>query len=281
MSRSAGAKARSRWQSLRRVWLAIAVITLACLPSTSRAAESLQLKVAFAPYRLGSSTTINTFFAVRTSNGQLPPPPIKFVLRFPASLTGLTSNLGLAICHPGSLEGKGVKGCSPNSRIGTGRASVTVPIGPEPVSEEAYLFALMGPPQGEQIGVLLYAEARTPVSAESLFQGELLSGSRNFGELLETNVPLIPTLPGAGDATVTWLQLSIDPPGLTYYKRARGRWVGYHPRGFELPARCPRGGFRFSVNVSFADGSTSSTAATVPCQTRAHRRHHRRARRSR
>jgi hypothetical protein len=254
--------------------LGIAMLMLVCAPAVAQASETVKLKVAFTPYRIGSDTTITSSFAVATSNPDFRAPITKFELRFPSSLSFSTSNLGLAICNPTTLEADGLEGCPPNAQIGRGRALVVVPIGPELVEEETAVTALVGPSHGEEIGVLLYTDGETPVSAQILFQGELLEGNGAFGELLETSVPLIPSVPGAGDASVTNVQLSIDPSGLTYYKRVHGRAVGYHPRGFELPQKCPSGGFQFSLITQFADGSNASAAYTIPCPPSAdHRRH--------
>ncbi len=145
-----------------------------------------------------------------------------------------------------------------------------MPIGLEPLQEEAKVTILKGPPQGEQVGVLLYADGASPVSAELLFQGELIENG-SMSELLETNVPLIPSVPEAGDVVVTRTQLSIGPGRLTYYKHEHGRTVGYHPRGFQVPETCPSGGFRFGMTVKLADGTVIPAAYTIPCPASHHR----------
>ena len=129
----------------------------------------------------------------------------------------------------------------------------------------------MGPPAGENIGVLLYAEGQTPVFAQSVFPGVLLVGSGPLGESLNTTVPLTPTLPGAPDASVASMQLSIGPNHLTYYKKVHGKTVGYRPTGVSLPSKCPRGGFVFQTDLTFQDGTFLKVRSRVPCP--AARRH--------
>jgi hypothetical protein len=258
--------------------ISTSLLIVACMPALALGAETTRFHVAFKPYHLGGEATITSSFDVGTTDGSLPAPITKFALRFPASLNFSTSNLGLATCKPAALEVYGVEGCPRNSKIGGGQGEVKVPIGPDIVTEDTELVALMGPPQGEQIGVLLYANGETPVSAQVLFRGELVEGSKNFGELLETSVPLIPSVPGAGYASVTKTRISIDPSGLMYEKRMRGKKRSYyHPRGFELPKKCPVGGFHFSLTVEFGDGSATSATETIPCPTSrsGHHGHHR------
>ncbi|HEY7830992.1 MAG TPA: hypothetical protein VIC06_10560 [Solirubrobacteraceae bacterium] len=254
--------------------LGSALLIFAGAPGLAQAEETTKLTVAFKPYRLGSYTTVTSTLTFSTTNGELPIPITHFALRFPASLIFSTSSLGLAVCHPEDLEAKGIEGCSPNAQIGTGRAVAELPIGPELVQEEAKVAILKGPPVNGQAGILIYSVGKTPVSAETLFQGEVLE-SASFGELLETAVPLIPSLPGAGDVVVTQIQMSVGPAGLTYYLHEHGKTVPYHPRGLQVPETCPRGGFRFGLSVVLANGIVVPANDTIPCPTSHHHKHHR------
>jgi hypothetical protein len=253
--------------------LCAALLIFACAPAVAQASDTTKLTVAFKPYRLGAETTITSIFEISTTNGELPAPPIGFELHFPANLVFSTSGLGLATCHPAALEARGVRGCSPNAQIGKGSAQVAVPIGLEPVKEEAKVTILKGPPQGENVGVLLYADGQRPVSAENIFQGELLE-SGSYGTLLETALPLIPSVPEAGDVVITRVEVAIGPDGLTYYKHERGKIVAYHPRGFQVPETCPSGGFKFGLSMQFAGGAVVPATDTIPCPA-LHHRHHR------
>jgi hypothetical protein len=254
--------------------LCTVLLVFACAPAVAQASERSKLTVAFKPYRLGQDTNITATFEIWTTNGQLPAPPTEFELRFPTSLVFSTSGLGLATCHPAALEARGVEGCSPNAQIGQGSAQAEVPLGPEPVKEDTKVTLLKGPPQGEHIGILVYSDGRTPVVAENLFQGELRENA-SYGTLLETELPLIPSVPGAGDAVLSRMEVTIGPDGLTYYKHERGKIVGYHPRGFQVPEVCPPGGFQFGLSMQFADGVVVPATDTIPCPASHHR--HRRA----
>jgi hypothetical protein len=251
-------------------------IALGCLPGTATAAETATIKVGFSPDRLGSPTTIEITGNIANPNGGVPGPVTSFTVHLPPELELVASTLGLAICQPSALLQEGLSGCSPNARLGTGTATVEVPFGPEVVSETANIDALMGPPAGEQLGVLLYAESQSPVAAQVVFPGVLLVSSGSMGESLNTIVPITPTLPGAAPASVSSIHLSVGPDHLTYYKKEHGKTVSFRPIGASLPAVCPRGGFHFLTELSFLDGTNLSVPSTVPCPP-SHRHPRRRA----
>ncbi|HEY7831600.1 MAG TPA: hypothetical protein VIC06_13650 [Solirubrobacteraceae bacterium] len=233
-------------------------------PATAGATQTVKLSAGFSPYRLGKSTTLKLGLEIGvagTSDG-LPSPVTRFEMHIPANLELIGSSLGLSICHPTALLANGSEGCPTDARLGFGSAQIKVPVGPEPVTELASIEAEMGPPVGEEIGVLLYAEAGSPVAAQLIFPGVLFGGA---SQSLSTSVPLIPSLPGAPDISMVSMKLSLGPEGLTYFKTVHGRTVGYHPEGVALPGRCPRGGFRFAADLAFADGTTASASSTVPC----------------
>jgi hypothetical protein len=261
---------------VRRALAALLLAMLAgvgCLaPAAASAAETVKLAVGFSPYRLGKSTTLKLGLKIGVAgdSGGLPAPVTKFDMRIPANLELIGSSLGLSICQPAALLANGLDGCVADARLGFGSAQIKVPVGPEPVTESANLEAEMGPPAGEEISVLLYAEATSPVAAQLIFPGVLFGGGTS--QSLSTAVPLIPSLPGAPDVSMVSMKLSLGPEGLTYYRSEHGRTVGYSPEGIALPGSCPRGGFHFAADISFGDGTTTSASSTVPCLHKTRRR---------
>jgi hypothetical protein len=247
--------------------LLLTLVAGGSLPAVTDAAQTVALKAGFSPYRLGQSTTVKLALAIGVAGESdgLPSPVTRFEMRIPANLELIGSSLGLSVCHPEALLANGPDGCPADARLGLGSAQIKVPVGPEPVTEGASIEAEMGPPVGEETGVLLYAEAGTPVAAQLIFPGVLFGGT---SQSLNTAVPLIPSLPGAPYISMVSMKLSLGPEGLTYFKTVRGRTVGYRPEGVALPASCPRGGFRFASSLAFADGSTGSAKSTVPCPAR-------------
>jgi hypothetical protein len=241
-----------------------------CAPSVATASETVKLEASFTPDRPGASTTIGFGFQIAAPGGQAPSPLTHVDLRLPPGIDYLTSSLGLAVCEPAVLIALGPEGCSPNSRIGFGSALVEVPLGSGGGEETPSIEAFMGPPgpNGDLV-IVFYADGRTPVNAEVVFEGQLIPG---FGSLssgsLNNAVPLVPGVPEGPDVSIRSVQTTIGPGGLLYTKRVHGRTVHFHPRGVDVPEHCPRGGFRFEAQFSFADGTTATARSIAPCPPR-------------
>lgn len=254
--------------SLRRaITLAAGLISLAAAAPASADAvvERATLQAGFTPDRLEASTTISFGFHITTAEGSAPPPLSSLSLQMPAGLDYSTTTLGLAICQPAALLARGLAGCSPNSRLGYGSAFVEVPFGLGSGREIPEIQALMGPPHEGNLVVLFYVNGQAPVSAQLIFTGEVLSDTGIFGSQLAATVPPIAAVAGGSDVSVISVQSTIGPSHLTYYRHSHGRLVAFHPRGVSLPERCPRGGFPFSAQFGFQDGSQTSASTHVPC----------------
>jgi hypothetical protein len=254
--------------------MAVAAVSLACtgLPAAAGATETVTLHTSFSPDRLGASTTIGFGFDVASTDGGSPSPLRAVTLRLPPGIDYLSTTLGLAICQPQALLASGLAGCSPNSRLGFGSAYVEVPFGQNSGHEIPDIQALMGPPHNGNIVVLFYADGREPVYAQLVFEGELIQGSSTLGGSLNTAVPLIPSVTNGPPVSIVSVRTTIGPAHLTYYERVHGRTVRFHPKGVSVPARCPRGGFPFSAQFAFEDGTTATASSTVPCPSPRRRR---------
>ena len=235
--------------------------------------ERASLHASFSPDRLGQSTTISFGFHIETTEGLAPPPMTSIVLHMPAGMNYTLTTLGLSICQPAVLQAQGVKACPPNSRLGSGSAFVEVPFGTGAGQEIPEIQAVVGPPNHGNLVVLFYANGQAPVSAQLVFQGEVLPDRGMFGTQLATTVPLIPSVPNGPDVSIVSVNSTIGPSGLTYYKRVHGKLKAFHPLGIGVPEHCPSGGFPFSASFVFQDGSQASTSTTVPCPPPVHHRH--------
>ena len=249
--------------------LLAAFIAIACasLPNQAAASQTVKLQTSFSPDRLGASTTIGFSFQISSSTGQLPSPLRHIALHLPARMDYLTTTLGLAICKPALLVADGVAGCPSNSRIGSGSAYVELPFGAENAEETPEIVAFMGPPSHGEISVLFYTIGHTPVSAQILFQSTLSEGSESKGGTLSTPVPLVPALPNGSPVSIIRVKATIGPAHLLYEKREHGHVVHFRPQGVGVPETCPRGGFPFSAQFGFQDGSNATASSTVPCPT--------------
>jgi hypothetical protein len=258
------------------VTAAATLVGCACMSAASAlaapASEQATLHASFSPDRLEASTTIAFGFHLQTTDGLAPPPLTSVVLHMPAGMDYTHTTLGLSTCQPAALQAGGVKGCPPNSRLGSGGAFVEVPFGTGSGHELPEIQAVSGPPSSAgNMVVLFYANGQFPVSAQLVFSGEVLSDTGVFGSQLATTVPLIPSVPNGPDVSIVNVNATIGPAGLTYYHHVHGRLKPFHPVGIGVPERCPRGGFPFGASFVFQDGSTASASTRVPCPPRVKR----------
>jgi len=244
------------------------VLTCATMSVAAGATEIVTLHTSFSPEKLGASTTVGFGFDIANADGGIPSPLEGLSLHLPSGIDYLSTTLGLAICRPAALLAHGLDGCSPNSRLGFGSAYVEVPFGENSAHEIPDVQALMGPPHDGNIVVVFYADGHEPVYAQIVFEGELIAGSETLGGSLDTAVPLIPSVAGGPPVSIVKVRTTIGPAGLTYYEHVHGHTVSFHPVGVSLPTRCPLGGFRFSAQFAFADGTSTTATSTVPCPRR-------------
>jgi hypothetical protein len=239
------------------------LLALAALPEVAFGAQAARLSVQFEPNRPGASTTLAFDFAIDTPALLAPSPLVKVDLQMPTDLAYDTSTLGLASCSAASLARRGAAGCPAESRVGFGRVTVALPLGPALLTEQAGMTTFVGRSEGGRTELLYYATGIKPVIAQFMLAGELLSEAA--GERIETSIPLITTLPEATNVSIIDFYSTIGPRHLYYYRQARGKRIRYHPRGILLPAICPHGGFHFSASFSFQDGTSTTAHSTVPC----------------
>jgi hypothetical protein len=264
------AHARPRHARLRpalaRAALLLAPTVALALAPLALAQQTVALRAGIAPDRPHARVTIEFQLVLHSAApGAAPAPMTSFALHLPAGLGVLSSALGLANCSPAALLEGGPEGCPANARVGFGSASELAVVEGQRVEERTSLNVYVGPANREHLEVLFFAEGYSPVVAELLFRGQLLEDGAPRRERLQTTIPVMPVWPEGPDIALTRMTATIGPRGLTYYRRVRGRFVPFRPRGIALPGRCPHGGFRFRADVTFLTGARASAASTVPC----------------
>lgn len=245
--------------------LALVCVACVCVVSSANATQTAKLGVSFAPYLLGGRTTIELSLRVSGPHRTPPAPVTSLALRLPPNMGIATTTLGQANCEAAQLVLNGLRGCSPNARIGGGEASAVVPVGARAVQEKASLAALMGPPVEDRLEVLFYVEALSPVFAHLVLPSVVEEDSSPYGERLDTRVPLVQVWPEGPDLALETFTSTIGPLHLTYHRHVGGRRISYHPTGIRLPQTCPKGGFPFGALLSFEDGSNTTAVYHVPC----------------
>jgi hypothetical protein len=251
--------------SRRSPYLLAALLAAVCLPASALAAPAAKLHVSLNPEQLGHATNLAFRLHIYTREDQPPTPVTQLDLSYPSSLGLAVGGLGLLSCPRIALEELGTEGCSPNARMGQGRAIAEIPFGPEIVSETANIAVIRAPEQQGHIGMYFFIDAHTPVDGELIDPGILLPTATSSQETLQVQVPLLRPLPEGPYAALVQLDASIGSDGLTYDERTNGHLVKYKPAGVLLPDTCPHGGFRFTAHVTFITGTHTDTQTRVPC----------------
>ncbi len=244
----------------------------------ARAGPVAKLSATLTPERLGQGTTIGFSFRVATNGGHIPPPLTAISVSYPENIGIGLSGIGVAACSVATLETSGARGCPPNSVMGYGSAIAELLIGPEVVKETTPITIVRAPDEEGHIAMLFNAIGPLPVDAQIVAPGLLLPTSAPFGGSVDITVPQVASIPGAPDIAIVELSSTLGPEGVTYYEQVEGNTLAYQPKGFLLPDRCPRGGFPFAAELSFADGSHTSAKTTVPCPGHQQRPRHKRSR---
>lgn len=246
-------------------------LTLACLlwAGTALAAPasepSARLHVAFVPDLAGARTTVEMSLSIAPARGRPSPSLRSLALRLPQGMGVATTTLGEANCEPASLFAAGLSGCSANALLGFGTATAVVPVPSGNVVERAELHPLMGPSHENQVEVLFYVQANTPVFAQLVLPATLAEDAPPYGEQLLTSVPLIEVWPEGPDLALRSIDTTIGPLHLLYHRRVGSKTVSFRPRGVRIPRRCPRGGFPFGAVIGFVGGTSTSAEYRVPC----------------
>ncbi|HEV7161925.1 MAG TPA: hypothetical protein VGN25_01595 [Solirubrobacteraceae bacterium] len=241
----------------------LTALCAACVlaPASASAAGRSHLSASFAPEKLGAATTVGIGFQLKSGA----PPLSRLQLRLPTGVTAGFNTLGLETCTQADLEAKGASACPPNALVGLGHAVVSFPLGSQQLAEPVSIKMFMAPATGGHTVFLFYADGNEPVIDRLVFQSVLFGESGPFGGRLDTAIPPVAGLPGSPDASVVSMHAEIGPKSLRYYTHSHGKTVVFTPEGFDVPARCPRGGFPFSGTFTFADGSEETAAMRVPC----------------
>ena len=113
-------------------------------------------------------------------------------------------------------------------------------------------------------GFVFFAFGHEPVLLEILSHGRLVTENAGggFGPEFDGEIPLVETVPGAQDASVKTIDITL---GSAIRKNGRPVYYG------TVPHRCPHGGFKAKTEFKFAvDGNrehveTVTVPVTAPC----------------
>ncbi|MGA9876298.1 MAG: hypothetical protein WBQ21_10855 [Solirubrobacteraceae bacterium] len=189
-----------------------------------------------------------------TEYGGYPSPITQVVVELPQG-TKLHQS-GFATCPTAVLESHEVQRCPKKSYAGpTGEVLGVVSFGGTRVQEKGTIQAFFAP-EGK---LAFFTEGRTPASIEILTIGSFSTAPPPFGPMFTVPVPLVITVPEAPYASV----LSIKGKIGAAYKQGK-KLISYGT----VPKKCPKGGFKGKVEITFLSGEKVTVEPVVPCPKR-------------
>lgn len=199
-------------------------------------AASLSLAPGFSNSRLGEAGSLTAALSLSGSEyGGVVDPATEVTVQLPSGIG--VNRSSAATCEEATIAMLGLAGCPATSIAGeAGTVKMLVAFGSERIEELGTIQAVFEPGNGLDFLLL----GNTPVSLEVLIPGTLV------GNDLTLKIPLIETVPGGLDTSITTLVLHLG-------------------NGVTLPEQCPRGTFAWGAEVKFAGGATSQATAETVC----------------
>jgi len=247
----------------------IATTLLACalllgVAAAAQAEETVSITEAgFSPDRLGVPTNVFGRAKFGSTNLPVPSPITHFDAFGPAGVT--LSLEGTGTCTAAKLENVGPEACPADSRAGFGEVEGAYELAKEVIHENATIDFFLGNNRPGHIELLVYLDAITPVSYQTVFTATVIQGPKPYGLGFSLNVPLIKVLPEASDASAIGGFLTLGAKNVAYYRKVHGKRRLFHVKGIITPKSCPRGGWPVETQISFEDGSTVTAKHTIPC----------------
>lgn len=246
----------SRPLVLRAACGSAAIAALVLSTSALAVAQTVaSMRISLHPDRPGALAVLSVAIRYEDPHAEVPAPLRSAVLRLPEALNMEIPQL--RSCSSRTLRMRGVRGCPRQSRIGVGEAIARAQAGSGALSEHIALDVFLGPLMGSQPTFETLARGYTPFEKRVVIGGTVVPDEPPHGEDLEISVPPISTLPLEPDASLAALSLAIGSSGAT---RRAGNAV-------LVSSDCPSSGLPFALESTFADGSSSTAVAFVPCPT--------------
>jgi hypothetical protein len=175
-----------------------------------------------------------------------PSPTVRTIVTLPKGL--ILNYTKFPQCTQAKLEANGPRGCPSKSKVGTGNIKANAkPVVNDPVGGTVTAF------NGKNKTYLLYVVPE--ISSPLVIPGKL------SGNKLDFKVPLVPTLPGQPNATLTHFEVTTGKAKVKKGKGKRRKTYSY----IENPTKCS-GGYKWTLAFTYENGETLSPSDTATCK---------------
>jgi hypothetical protein len=245
--------------------LPAALVACGCLivATAAWATQTLTTHVSFKPDKLGSPTNIAVTAKFHSTTSGVPSPVSKVSAYLPAGMR--IDVRGAGDCLASRLEADGPEGCPADSRVGFGGGMGLLELAKQVIQEPFTLDLFLGPREDGHLVVLAYVNASSPASFQLVVKAREFQAPKPYGLGFTFEIPPIPTLPEASDASIESAFLTVGDTKVAYYKRVHGKRTLVHVNGIITPAKCPSGGFPYEALVAFADGTSLTSNGAIAC----------------
>ena len=235
------------------VGLAIALVALVAITAAAIAGEAgpspsgqIQgLEASHSPNKASKKkkkvgTKAKVTLNLKKQDGTQPSPTIDAIVTLPPGM-GLNYTK-FTTCDINKLKANGPSGCPSKSKIGSGKLTA----GAEPVipSVQGTVTAF----NGKNKTYLLYVVPE--ISSPLVIPGKLK------GKVLDFDVPLVPTLPGQPNATLTFFEVTTGGKA----KKGKKRF-----NYLDNPTKCS-GGYKWKIAFKYENGESLTPEDTATCK---------------
>jgi hypothetical protein len=192
--------------------------------------------------------------SLRKTDGSKASPTTRAVVRLPKGI-GLNYR-DFPTCDQKKLEANGPKGCPSKSKVGTG--SLRADARPVLLTEVAGTVTAFN---GKKRTYLLYVVPE--ISSPLVIPGKLKGPKRK--PRLDFKVPLVPTLPGQPNATLTYFEVKTGGK-IKKRKKVRGKRRRVTVNYIENPRGCTKSAWKWQIDFSYENGESLSPTDQARCR---------------
>jgi hypothetical protein len=190
---------------------------------------------------------VKIVITLRKADGTKPSPTVDTIVTLPRGM-GLNYK-DFPTCTQQILQSRGPSGCPSKSKVGTGRLEADASPVLAKVGGTVTAF------NGKNRTYLLYVVPE--ISSPLVIPGKL------SGRTLDFDVPLVPTLPGQPNATLTYFEVTTGAK-IKKTKRVRGKRKRVTINYLENPTRCS-GGYEWKLDFGYENGERLAPTDSAPC----------------
>jgi hypothetical protein len=197
---------------------------------------------------------VTVTLSLRKADGSKASPTTRAVVRLPKGI-GLNYR-AFPACDQRKLQANGPRGCPRRSKVGTGSLRADArPVVPTEVAGKVTAF------NGKRRTYLLYVVPE--ISSPLVIPGKLKGSNRS--PRLDFQVPLVPTLPGQPNATLTYFEVKTAAK-IKKRKRVRGKRRRVTVNYIENARRCTKSGWSWQIDFTYENGESLSPTDGVRCR---------------